>query len=61
MYLDYLHTNQESLFLGLRMTKEPDVSFTSKERTQLRRMMRDTRMVILYEMKGYPPFMRLKG
>lgn len=61
MYLDYLHTNQESLFLGRRMLKEPVVSFTSKERTQLRRMMRDTRMVILYEVKGYPPFMRLKG
>ena len=55
MYLDYVHTRQESLLRGLPLPEEPMVPIGSKERNQLRRMLRDTRAVILFEKQVHPP------
>lgn len=54
-YLDYVHTRQESLLRGLPLPQEPVVSIGSKERSQLRRMLRDTRAVIFFERHAHPP------
>ena len=60
-YLEYLHTRQELLLRGGSLPEEPVVSLSSKERQQLRRMLRDTRMVILFEKQVHPPLMFFQG
>jgi len=55
MYLVYVHIRQESLLRSLPLPEEPQTSLSSKERSQLRRMLRDTRAVILFENQVHPP------
>lgn len=54
-YLEYLHTRQEALLRSLPPPIEPTVTVSGKEGQQLRRMMRDTRQIILFEALAKPP------
>jgi hypothetical protein len=53
-YLHYVYEWQESLMRSLPLPREPDTTLSSKERNQLRWMMRDLRAVMFFEKQTYP-------
>ena len=60
-YLEYLHARQEALLRSLPAPPEPIVTVTGKEGQQLRRMLRDTRQIILFEALAQPPLTYLNS
>jgi hypothetical protein len=60
-YLHHAFEWQECVLRSLPLPKEPQVSLSSKERNQLRRMLHDVRAVILFDQQARPPLSFLQG